>query len=307
MENEDYLKRIDRVIQFIDKNNFQPINLEELARISNFSKYHFSRIFTSIVGLTPIAFVNQKRLQKAVYFLLETNKTILEISSLCGFESISNFNAVFKRHFNKTPSEVRKKFRENSNFSLQVSKIQEELSDPLNYYRSNKDHFLRRIWNMNISIKELPEYEVAYIRHIGSYLDTHYAWSKLGKWAGENHLFPAEQYFIGISLDDPTMVDEYACRYDACVTLPSDFNKEDQSEVQFKQLSGGLYALYTFYDTIDKFAIAYQSLFGQWLPNSEYDADDRPCLEFCMNNPMDDPEGKCKVDLYIPIKLKAVK
>ncbi|MGN7427571.1 AraC family transcriptional regulator [Cytobacillus praedii] len=155
---------------------------------------------------------------------------------------------------------------------------------------------------MNISIKELPEYEVAYIRHIGSYLDTHHTWSKLGKWAEQNKLFSTDQYFIGISLDDPTMTDEFACRYDACVTIPIDFNKNDQSEVLFKQLPGGLYALYPFYDTIDKFAITYQSLYGQWLPNSEYDADDRPCLEFCMNNPMNDPEGRCKVDLYIPIK-----
>ncbi|USK55619.1 AraC family transcriptional regulator [Cytobacillus solani] len=302
MENDDYIKRIGKVIQFIEENSFQPISLEDLASITSFSKYHFSRIFTSIVGLTPIAFVNQKRLHKSAVYLLETNKTILEIASLCGFESVSNFNAIFKRHFSKTPSEVRKEFKENSNFPLQISKIQEELSNPLNYYKSNKNDFLRRIWKMNISVKELPEYEVAYIRHIGSYLDTHHAWSKLGKWAEQNNLFPTNQYFIGISLDDPSMVDEFACRYDACVTIPIDFNKEDQSEVQFKKLSGGVYALYTFYDTIDKFAITYQSLFGQWLPNSEYDADDRPCLEFCMNNPMEDPEGKCKVDLYIPIK-----
>ncbi|WP_102272887.1 AraC family transcriptional regulator [Cytobacillus massiliigabonensis] len=307
MENEDYIKRIEKVIQFIEENSFQPINLDDLASISNFSKYHFSRIFTSIVGLTPIAFVNQKRLQKAAYYLLETNKTVLEISSICGFESVSNFNAIFKRHFNKTPSEARKEFKENSNISLQVSKIQEESSNPLNYYRSNKNNFLWRIWKMNISVKELPEYEVAYVRHIGSYLDTHHAWRKLGIWAEINHLLPANQYFIGISLDDPNMVDEYACRYDACVTIPAEFNKEDHHEVQFKKLSGGLYALYTFYDTIDKFAITYQNLFGQWLPNSEYDADDRPCLEFCMNNPMHDPEGKCKVDLYIPIKQRAVK
>ncbi|WP_233281156.1 GyrI-like domain-containing protein [Paenibacillus algicola] len=38
------------------------------------------------------------------------------------------------------------------------------------------------------------------------------------------------------------------------------------------------------------------------LLNSEYDADDRPCLEFCINDPAKDKEGKCKVDLYIPIK-----
>ncbi|WP_310735627.1 GyrI-like domain-containing protein [Cohnella herbarum] len=60
----------------------------------------------------------------------------------------------------------------------------------------------------------------------------------------------------------------------------------------------------TFYDTIDKLGIVYQSIFGQWLPNSEFDPDDRDCLEFCMNNPFEDPEGKAKVDLYIPIKAR---
>jgi AraC family transcriptional regulator len=302
MENNDYLERIEKVIQFIEENSLQPLKLEDLAAISNFSKYHFSRIFTSIVGTTPIAFVNQKRLEKSVHYLLETNKTILEISSLCGFDSVSNFNAVFKKYFNKTPSEVRKEFRENSNFLSKVSNIQKELSNPLDYYERNQNNFVRRIWSMNISVREFPDYEVAYVRHIGSYLDTYQAWSKLGKWAEQNQLLPSNQYFIGISLDDPAMVDEYACRYDACVTIPNGFNKREQSDVQYKKLPGGLYAMYTFYDTIDKFAITYQSLFGQWLPNSEYDADDRPCLEFCMNNPLDDPEGKCKVELYIPIK-----
>lgn len=158
------------------------------------------------------------------------------------------------------------------------------------------------IWKMNISIKELPDYEVAFVRHFGSYLDTFKAWESLGVWAGKNGLFPPEQYFIGISLDDPNSTEETECRYDACVTIPQAFKKENHSEVQFRILPGGLYGLYNFYDTIDKLAIAYQSIFGQWLPNSEYDPDERNCLEFCMNNPYDDPEGKAKVDLYIPIK-----
>lgn len=36
---------------------------------------------------------------------------------------------------------------------------------------------------MNITIKELPDYEVAYVRHVGRYLETFQAWSKLGEWA----------------------------------------------------------------------------------------------------------------------------
>ncbi|WP_227011522.1 GyrI-like domain-containing protein [Paenibacillus lutimineralis] len=57
--------------------------------------------------------------------------------------------------------------------------------------------------------------------------------------------------------------------------------------------------MFQFYDIPDKLGITYQSIFAQWLPNSEYDPGERPCLEFCMNDPSTDPDGKCKVDLYI--------
>ncbi|WP_054955559.1 AraC family transcriptional regulator [Paenibacillus dakarensis] len=129
-------------------------------------------------------------------------------------------------------------------------------------------------------------------------------WGKLGEWAGTHQLFPPAQYFIGISLVDPSTTEEHACRYDACVTLPENFNKldEPETEIQYKKLPGGLYGLYSFYDTVDKLALTYHSVYGQWLPNSDYEPDDRHCLEFCMNNPADDPEGKAKVDLYIPIR-----
>lgn len=301
--NNDYINRIDNVIKYIKKNSNQKLTLDNLAGVSNFSKYHFARIFTSIVGVTPVAFVNQERLQKAVYLLAETNKTILEISNQCGFESVSTFNALFKKHYSKTPSDVRNSVKKNRNIPLHFSNKQEEFS-PLEAYNGiGRNHILKRAWENVITIKELPAYEVAYVRHVGSYLDTHVAWDKLGRWASWQGLTPDNQYFIGISLDDGNLVEEWACRYDACVTLPSGFDRhEHQTHVEFKTLSGGMYAVYPFYDTIDKFVLAYQNVFSLWLPNSEYDADDRPCLEFCMNDPAKDKEGKCKVDLYIPVK-----
>jgi AraC family transcriptional regulator len=105
--NLDYKNRIDRVIKYIEENSNQKINLDALASVSNFSKYQFSRIFTSIVGMTPVAYVNRERLQKSVQYLIETNKTLLDIANQCGFESVSTFNALFKKHFSKTPSDVR--------------------------------------------------------------------------------------------------------------------------------------------------------------------------------------------------------
>ncbi|MFD1909736.1 GyrI-like domain-containing protein [Paenibacillus rhizoplanae] len=78
-----------------------------------------------------------------------------------------------------------------------------------------------------------------------------------------------------------------------------------REEVEYKNLSGGLYAVYSYYDTVDRFVLAYDTMFSVWLPRSGYEADDRPCLEFCLNNPAQDPQGKCRVDLYVPIRPSA--
>lgn len=89
---------------------------------------------------------------------------------------------------------------------------------------------------------------MAFVRHIGSYLETYKAWRTLSKWVEKNNLPPTEQ-FIGISLDDTSVTDEYSCRYDACITISKEFSLEGDSSIEFKTLPGGLYALFKFYDT----------------------------------------------------------
>ncbi|MGD7008641.1 AraC family transcriptional regulator [Metabacillus sp. 84] len=156
---------------------------------------------------------------------------------------------------------------------------------------------------MDIAIKELPEYEVAFIRRTGSYFEPQEHWGQLIDWAISNGLYPPEQSFIGISLDNPDTVERNNCRHDACVTIPDGFEKEKHPEMQFKRMNGGDYALYPFYDIPPKLKDAYQFMYGEWLVKSDYKADpDRYNLEFNLNNPSEDPEGKCRVDLYIPIK-----
>ncbi|MEK3688883.1 AraC family transcriptional regulator [Paenibacillus sp. FSL R10-2736] len=301
--NLDYRERIDKVIAYIEEHSGQPLKLDTLAEISHFSKYHFSRIFTAMVGVTPMAFVNRKRIQHSLVLLTETNKTILEVAGQSGFESVSVFNAHFKRYYGCTPGSIRNSSRRNSNFASSLSNMQAESAFLADYNRARSNPLLRRAWESMVEIRQIPKVEVAYIRHIGSYLDTYSAWDKLSRWADQQGIHEGNQQFIGISLDDGDLVEESACRYDACVTLPEGFERETHRlQVEFKTLSGGIYAVYSYYDTVDKFVLAYESMFSVWLPRSGYEADDRPCLEFCLNDPMKDQEGKCKVDLYIPIK-----
>ncbi|WP_405107198.1 AraC family transcriptional regulator [Paenibacillus sp. FSL K6-1217] len=304
--NEEYRERIRKVIAYIEQNSSQPLRLDQLAEISHFSKYHFTRIFTAIAGMTPMAFVTRKRIERARVLLTETDLAILEIAGESGFESVSALNVHFKRHFGCTPSRIRTNGRKHSNFPSVLSNKQAEPVPLADYNRTEGNPLLRRAWDSMVELREITEVEVAYVRHIGSYLDTHNAWDKLSHWSAQQGLHPANQQFIGISLDDTEYVDESVCRYDACITLPDGFKRDAQrKEVEYKTLSGGLYAVYSYYDTVDRFVLAYDTMFSVWLPRSGYEADDRPCLEFCLNDPAQDPQGKCMVGLYVPIRPSA--
>lgn len=309
--NEEHNQAIKRVLDYISENSGEKLNLERLAAVSGFSKYHFSRIFTAAVGMTPVAYVNRVRLQKAAGLLAQTDISILTLAGECGFESVSTFNALFKKHFGRTPFEVRKSRGQgaaegdNRNFSEVLRNQAGEQGLPGGYNGGSTNHLLKRAWDRMITIRELPDYEVASVRHVGSYLDTGEAWDKLGRWAAEQGLTPGQCHFIGVSLDDGNFTEELACRYDACVSLPLGFERDGhEGVVEFQTLPGGLFATYSFYDTIDQFVLAYQHVYGLWLPNSDYVADDRPCLELCLNNPALDEAGKARIDLCVPIKAR---
>ncbi|MBN1648262.1 MAG: AraC family transcriptional regulator [Spirochaetales bacterium] len=294
----DYQERIDRVIEFIRLNYAKRVTLIMLADKASFSLYHFSRVFLSFTDTTPMRFLRDVRLEKAAHFLLNSSRSVAEIALACGFESLSVFNTSFRERYGDTPSRIRK--YKNSNISKENGNRPGEL-------RNRESHtlhksFLRRVWNMNVDVKDFPEYEIAYFRHVGSYLDAPKNWNRLLEWVSRKGLWKTNPLFIGISHDDPETTEEDACRHDACVTLPAGFARTGDNGVNYGTIPAGKYAVYHFYDTIEKLAIVFKSLFREWLPQSGYEFDDRPCLEINLNNPADDPEHKGRTDVCIPVK-----
>jgi AraC family transcriptional regulator len=294
----DYSDSIGAVKAYIDEHLADPLDLGTLAGVAGFSMYHFSRIFEAHAGQPPMRYVKGRRLEKAAGLLAENSRNITAIARECGFQSISAFNAQFKQRYGKTPGAFRKS-RSGKN-PAQERKIREDAREIESHTPSKS--FLRRIWDMNVEIKELPAYRIAYFRHTGSYLETAGNWQRLLAWAGKRGLSPPRAMFIGISRDDPATTGEDECRHDACVVLPEDFAETDEDGVQYADIPAGKYGQYLFYDTIDKLAIAFRALYGEWLPQSGYTPDDRPVLEINLNNPAEDPEGKGKCLVCIPIK-----
>jgi len=80
--------------------------LNEVAKVANYSPYHFHRIFKSETGQTPNYYINRKRIELAAAVLLcEIRITISELALRYHFTSHSSFTRAFKKFYGLSPSE----------------------------------------------------------------------------------------------------------------------------------------------------------------------------------------------------------
>ena len=93
----------NHIADFITKNSNQKITLDMLCREFNFSKNHIINICKRDLGMTPIAYINHIRLQKAAYLLEVTSNSIENISLLCGYNNYSNFYKLFLQKYGQSP------------------------------------------------------------------------------------------------------------------------------------------------------------------------------------------------------------
>ena len=91
--------------------NYRFSTFQEIAKKFGYSPSHFSRLFANLTGITYTKYLTAVRIGHAVEFLQEQNKlSVTEISELCGFESIRNFNRYFKVFTGYTPKSLPKDF-----------------------------------------------------------------------------------------------------------------------------------------------------------------------------------------------------
>ncbi|SFB84467.1 transcriptional regulator, AraC family [Zunongwangia mangrovi] len=106
-ENSDKLKTIYEYIQLNYQNK---ISLSEVAQLVNMSQVSFNRFIKKRTGKTLVEYVNDTRIGYAARWLIEKDLSIAEIAFKCGFNNIANFNRVFKKSKNCTPSKYREEF-----------------------------------------------------------------------------------------------------------------------------------------------------------------------------------------------------
>jgi AraC family transcriptional regulator len=155
-------------------------------------------------------------------------------------------------------------------------------------------------------VKQLPERNVAYVRHIGPYPQIGEAVQRILIWGRKNGLvqFPGT-HVLGIYHDDPQEIDASKLRSDACITVPE--GTKDDGEVKTRKVPGGLFAVAHVEIGHSEYGAAWDRLVGEWMPQNGYEPDypsDRLCYELYLNDPAEHPQKKHVVDICEPVRRK---
>lgn len=318
---EEYISRINRVLDYIEKHLDENMSLDDLARVAHFSRFHFHRVFHAMVGETLHQFIQRLRLEKAASSLiLHPKKSVTEVALDSGFSSSAAFARAFKDFFQMSASDWRagghlhdRKIRQTDrNMGRSLSNTGKDFDVSSAYIDPVTQNFKWRITmaaekplNVEVEVKDLPEMHVAYVRHVGPYKGDSQLFEglfgRLMQWAGPRGLMrPPETQTISVYHDDPNVTEEAKLRVSACITVPKDTPVD--GEIGKMTLRGGKYAVGHFELSTDQYTEAWNAIFQGWLPQSGYEPDDSPCFELYLNDPSQHPEHKCVVDICVPVR-----
>jgi AraC family transcriptional regulator len=99
---------VDRAVEVMKERLGAELTVGELARSAMFSRFHFSRMFQRVTGVSPGRFLSALRIQEAKRLLLATSDSVTDISFQVGYHSVGTFSARFHSSVGLSPSDYRR-------------------------------------------------------------------------------------------------------------------------------------------------------------------------------------------------------
>lgn len=100
-------RAVERSIHIMRSELSEPLSMDDMARFAMYSKFHFSREFHRIAGISPKHFLSAPRIQEAKRLLLTTGMMVTDISRTVGYSSVGTFSLLFTNSKGLPPSMYR--------------------------------------------------------------------------------------------------------------------------------------------------------------------------------------------------------
>ncbi|MGW5970391.1 helix-turn-helix domain-containing protein [Streptomyces sp. NPDC055186] len=105
---EETNRRMLRARDAMDRDYAQPMDVPALARIAHVSPAHFTRTFRATFGETPHRYLQRRRVERAMFLLRETDRSVTAVGFEVGFNSPGTFSRTFRDIVGRSPRTYRK-------------------------------------------------------------------------------------------------------------------------------------------------------------------------------------------------------
>ncbi len=278
----DWLNKINCAMEYIEENLKNEIDYHEVSKIACCSRYHFSRMFSSITGFSLSDYIRRRRLSVSAFELQNTDIKIIDLALKYGYDSPDSFTRAFKKLHGITPSCTRKngynlKAIPKLSFQMQIE------GDIEMEYRIEKLNFKLKIIGFKSRVKTKNAFRE--IPKLWSEAKRSGMIQQLTDMSWENPKCKLES-LLGICGEESSISGEYF-DYLMGVRYENDFPDNMESLI----LPECTWAVFP--NVVE----AWKRLYTEWLPISGFDFADLPCIE-CYYPPEHNP----KDELWVPIK-----
>lgn len=281
----NYYERIERCINYIERNLENHININEVAKEAYMSLSNFYRIFFALTGHTVKEYIRKRRIHLSIEDIMLNRDTLMNIAIKYGFSSSDTFAKAFINIVGCNPTTFMKK-----NMEYRFERI--NIIDK--YYDIQDKDLLEKYPDIKV-LKEIEPIKVACYEYYGKNPEIN-AFNVLLDWAKNNNITLDNKKYRLFGYDTTECKpgsNEHG--YEACITIDEDCNSNDDL-VKIKELSGGKYAVTTV--NVKDIPNAW-TRFKNWVKLSKYDFGTHQWLEEHMEG--FNEEFNYDVELYMPI------
>ncbi|MBU5484373.1 AraC family transcriptional regulator [Clostridium sp. MSJ-11] len=277
----DWLERMNKALDYIEDSLDDKIDYTKIAQAAYCSEYHFSRMFSSITGISLSEYIRRRRLTLAAFEIQKSDVRVIDVAIKYGYQSADSFSRAFQKTHGIKPSDARNKSVQLKAFPRISFQISIKGDKEMEYRIENIDFELRIVGKSKV-VKTSRAFKTIPTLWNGAKKDGFM--QQLINMSWENPKCKLES-LLGVCGKEAAITDEeftyfMGVRYDG----------EAHSHMETIIIPPSTWVVFP------NVPDAWKRLYSEWVPTSGYELANLPCIE-CYYG----PKHKPRHELWVPV------